>query len=124
MITTPESLSVLLSYTDSGAQFAGVHTVIVDEWHEFLGSKRGVQLELAVARLRAIAARNGRTLRIWGLSATLPDLPQALTTLLGAGREGRLVRAPELKRYEIDAILPHSLERFPWLATWPAAAAR
>ena len=114
LITTPESLSVLLSYKDSHTQFAGVHTVIVDEWHEFLGSKRGVQLELALARLRAMAAQQGITLRIWGLSATLPDLPQALTTLLGPGREGRLIRAPEAKRYDIDAILPPSLERFPW----------
>ena len=114
LITTPESLSVLLSYTDCRNQFQGVHTIIVDEWHEFLGSKRGVQLELALARLRSIASAHGHGLRIWGLSATLPDMPRALQTLLGPGRAGRLIRAPQAKRYDIDAILPPALERFPW----------
>jgi ATP-dependent helicase Lhr and Lhr-like helicase len=113
LITTPESLSVLLSYADAAEQFANVHTVIVDEWHEFLGSKRGVQLELALARLRHYAAKR-RPLRVWGLSATLPDLPQALQTLLGPGNDGGLIRAPQPKHYEIDALLPTSLERFPW----------
>jgi ATP-dependent Lhr-like helicase len=112
LITTPESLSLLLSYADSRQQFARVHTVIVDEWHEFLGSKRGVQLELALARLRKYT-RDTR-LRVWGLSATLPDLPQALAVLLGPGEQGRLIRAPNPKRYDIEALLPPSLERFPW----------
>lgn len=114
LITTPESLSVLLSHPGHDTQFGAVRTVIVDEWHEFLGSKRGVQLELVLARLRAIAAAHGQTLRVWGLSATLPDLPHALDVLLGPGRKGRLIRAPQPKRYQIDALLPPSLERFPW----------
>lgn len=111
LITTPESLSLLLSYADGSRQFARVHTVIVDEWHEFLGSKRGVQLELAMARLRQYTQGD---LRVWGLSATLPDLPHALHVLLGPGRQGSLIRAPNPKRYEIDALLPPTLERFPW----------
>lgn len=114
LITTPESLSVLLSHADSSTQLESVHTVIVDEWHEFLGTKRGVQLELALAHLRTLAARRGHSLRIWGLSATLPDLQGALQTLLGPGRTGRLIRAPQTKRYAIDAVLPPVLERFPW----------
>jgi ATP-dependent Lhr-like helicase len=114
LITTPESLSLLLSYADSRQQFARVHTVIVDEWHEFLGSKRGVQLELALARLRQYAQARGARLRVWGLSATLPDLPHALDVLLGPGEQGRLIRAPNPKRYDIEALLPPTLERFPW----------
>ncbi len=114
LITTPESLSVMLSYADARALLGNVTTVIVDEWHEFLGNKRGVQLELALARLRAFAFVREAPLRVWGLSATLPDLAQAMTTLLGPGREGRLIRAPQPKRYDIDAILPATLERFPW----------
>jgi ATP-dependent Lhr-like helicase len=114
LITTPESLSLLLSYADGRAQFARVHTVIVDEWHEFLGSKRGVQLELALARLREYARARGERLRVWGLSATLPDLPHALEVLLGPGEHGSLIRAPVPKRYDIEAVLPPSLERFPW----------
>jgi ATP-dependent Lhr-like helicase len=110
LITTPESLSVMLSHAAMQTLLSGVDALIVDEWHEFLGSKRGVQLELAAARLRSLAPR----LKVWGLSATLPDLPAALATLLGPAQAGRLVRAPSTKRYEIAALLPASLERFPW----------
>ena len=110
LITTPESLSLLLSQADMRPALATVEALIVDEWHEFLGSKRGVQLELAAASLRSLSPR----LRVWGLSATLPDLPAAMGTLLGPGRPGRLVRAPDTKRYEIAALLPASIARFPW----------
>ena len=110
LITTPESLSLLLSYPDMISALSTVEMLVVDEWHEFLGNKRGVQLELAAAHLRALSPH----LRVWGLSATLPDLPQAMRTLLGPERSGRLLRAPQLKRYDIEALLPPSVERFPW----------
>ncbi len=110
LVTTPESLSLMLSHADLLPALSGVQALIVDEWHEFLGGKRGVQLELAAARLRSLSPR----LRVWGLSATLPDLPLAMRTLLGPGRPGRLVCAPPGKRYAIDAVLPRSIERFPW----------
>jgi ATP-dependent Lhr-like helicase len=110
LITTPESLSLMLSHEDMLCALGGVEALIVDEWHEFLGTKRGVQLELAAARLRTLSPR----LRVWGLSATLPDLPGAMHTLLGPGRPGRLVRAPDTKQYEIEALLPTSIVRFPW----------
>lgn len=80
LITTPESLSLLLSQPDSAALFADLRAVIVDEWHELLASKRGVQTELALARLRTW--RPG--LRTWGLSATLGNLEIALAALVGA----------------------------------------
>jgi ATP-dependent Lhr-like helicase len=53
LITTPESLSLLLSYKHAAQRFQHLDAVIVDEWHELLGSKRGVQLELCLAWLRA-----------------------------------------------------------------------
>ncbi len=109
LVTTPESLSLLLSHADAVEHLRTVQTVIVDEWHEFLGTKRGVQTELLVARLRAL----NPNVRIWALSATLPDLPLAMQTLLGPGRSGRVIRAPDLKRYAIDAIIPSSVARFP-----------
>jgi ATP-dependent helicase Lhr and Lhr-like helicase len=62
--------------------------VVVDEWHELMGTKRGVQTELALARLRAW--RPG--LRTWGLSATIGNLDDAREALLGPGRGGRVVR--------------------------------
>ena len=79
LITTPESLSLMLTRADSPERLAGVHTVVVDEWHELMGSKRGVQVQLALARLR----RWNPTLAVWGLSATLGNLDEAMQVLVG-----------------------------------------
>ncbi|MEO0683121.1 MAG: DEAD/DEAH box helicase, partial [Pseudomonadota bacterium] len=73
LVTTPESLSVLLSYADGGKLFRNLEAVVVDEWHELMGNKRGVQLELCLARLTAL--RPG--VPVWGLSATLANLDEA-----------------------------------------------
>lgn len=110
LVTTPESLSVMLSQPHAAAAFARLNTVIVDEWHEFLGSKRGVQLELALASLKALAPG----LHIWGMSATVPDLQEAMQTLLGPAVAGQLLQAPDDKHYVIDSVLPDDIERFPW----------
>jgi ATP-dependent Lhr-like helicase len=110
LLTTPESLSLQLSYEDARERFAGLEAAIVDEWHELLGSKRGVQAELCLARLR----RWLPDLRIWGLSATLGNLEEACEALLGPGSRGRLVRGEEPKEIVVDALLPETVERFPW----------
>jgi ATP-dependent helicase Lhr and Lhr-like helicase len=110
LITTPESLSLLLTQNAMLPALSTVNAVIVDEWHEFLGTKRGVQLELVISRLRALSP----ALRVWGLSATLPDLDAAMLALLGPGRPGRIIRAPSHKHYTIDSLIPQSIERFPW----------
>jgi ATP-dependent Lhr-like helicase len=110
LITTPESLSLLLTQSAMMRALAAVRVLIVDEWHEFLGTKRGVQVELAASRLKSLSP----ALRIWGLSATLPDLDAAMRALLGNTHRGRLIRAPSVKRYLIDSLLPKSVERFPW----------
>ena len=52
LVTTPESLSLLLSRADAREQLGQVRLVVVDEWHELMGNKRGVQTQLALARLR------------------------------------------------------------------------
>jgi len=110
LITTPESLSLMLSHHTQAQTLASLDALIVDEWHEFLGTKRGVQVELVASRLRRLSPQ----LRIWGLSATLPDPWTAMSTLLGPGRSGRLIHAPPAKRYAIESLLPPSIERFPW----------
>src|SRR5687767_8588135 len=74
LVTTPESLALLLTRDDARPLFAELQAVVIDEWHELMGSKRGVQTELALARLRAW--RPG--LRTWGLSATIGNLQDAL----------------------------------------------
>lgn len=110
LVTTPESVSLLLSRPDAKDLFSDLRLVVVDEWHELLGGKRGAQTELALARLQRFRPE----LRVWGLSATLGNLPVALAALLGPGRGGRLVRGEAPKEIRIDSLLPDTMERFPW----------
>ncbi len=110
LVTTPESLSLFLTREDAPDLFRDLRLVVVDEWHELMASKRGVQTELALARLR----RWTPALRIWGLSATLGNLETALVTLLGTNGAGRLVRGLVPKTIRVDSILPETVERFPW----------
>jgi ATP-dependent helicase Lhr and Lhr-like helicase len=112
LVTTPESLSLLLSRADWRERFAHVAAVVVDEWHELMASKRGVQVELALARLRGLDP----SLRTWGLSATLANLDQALACLVGvdANACGRVVKGLESKTVVIETAHPATIERFPW----------
>ena len=109
LITTPESLSLMLSQAGAHDQLASVQAVVVDEWHELLGSKRGVQTELALTRLR----RWNPALRVWGLSATLGNLEEAMDVLL-AGAPGSLIEGVRDKRIIIDTLIPDDMQRFPW----------
>jgi ATP-dependent Lhr-like helicase len=110
LVTTPESLTLLLTRASAHDDLAGLHTVIVDEWHELMGSKRGVQVQLALARLR----RWNPGLVVWGLSATLGNLADALAVLLGRDETGVLVRGRIEKNLVIDTLLPHNPGRFSW----------
>jgi ATP-dependent Lhr-like helicase len=113
LVTTPESLSLQLSRAGTREKFSSLRCIVVDEWHELLGTKRGVQTELCLARLRHWFPQ----LRIWGLSATLGNLPQALHVLLGANlpkEKAHLVSAQVEKKFELKTFLPKSMNRFPW----------
>ncbi len=110
LVTTPESLSLLLSYKDIATRLRDVKCVVVDEWHELLGSKRGVQLELCLASLRAI----NPTLRTWGLSATIGNVDEALHVLLGNPDKGTLIKAEQDKQIHVRSLVPDSVENFPW----------
>ena len=109
LVTTPESLTLLLTRADARQAFAGLRMLVVDEWHELLGNKRGVQLQLALARLRQWMP----DLIVWGLSATLGNQPHALEVLLHPGT-GKLVQGKVDKDLRVDTLLPPSIERFPW----------
>ncbi len=109
LITTPESLTLLLSQPQASSLFDSLRMVVVDEWHELMGSKRGVQLQLALARLRQWQP----ALITWGLSATLGNLPDALEVLIPLG-DGVMVQGKQAKELRVDTLLPTSLERFPW----------
>ncbi len=109
LITTPESLTLLLARENAKAEFASLAMVVVDEWHELIGNKRGVQLQLALARLR----RWQPALIVWGISATLGNQAHAQDVLLGVD-QGITVQGAEAKRIEVDTLLPAAIERFPW----------
>ncbi len=112
LVTTPESLTLLLTRDRARDDLAALHTVIVDEWHELIGNKRGVQVQLALARLR----RWNPGLVVWGLSATLGNLDEALNALLGTrpARPGVIVRGRLDKALHIDTLLPRQPGRFSW----------
>ena len=112
MVTTPESLSLMLTHHALLEQLAGVEAVIVDEWHELLGTKRGVQTELALARLRKL----NPNLRVWGVSATLGNLEQALQSLVGLAPSGKceVVQGYTKKRLKLESVIPNHIDRFPW----------
>lgn len=112
LVTTPESLSLLLSYPDTKRGFRHLRCVIVDEWHELLGTKRGTQIELVLARLRNWTPQ----IRIWGLSATLGNLDEALSVLMGNSQNhnARLISGELSKKIEIETLIPANVERFPW----------
>ena len=109
LVTTPESLSLLLTYEDTRQKLSHLKCVIVDEWHELLGTKRGIQTELCLTRLRAWLPK----LRTWGLSATLGNLEEAAQPLMGScGHE--FIAANQEKKIEIETLIPDEIESFPW----------
>ncbi|QJB35384.1 ligase-associated DNA damage response DEXH box helicase [Chitinophaga oryzae] len=111
LIITPESLHLLLAQKEYPSVFRHLHTVVVDEWHELLGSKRGVMAELALSRLRGLRP----TLKVWGISATIGNLDEALEVLLGPYHNGGLiVRANLKKNIALQSVIPHEIENYPW----------
>ena len=114
LITTPESLQLLLSSKDYKKVFKNCSAIVVDEWHELLGTKRGVQMELGLSRLKTIC----NDLRIWGISATIGNLEQARQVLLGPTspelENSVMVRANLQKKITVKSIIPKTMETFPW----------
>ena len=114
LVTTPESLALMLARADWRERLSTLRTVIVDEWHELLSSKRGVLLELCLTRLRG----GNRQLQTWGMSATLGNLDEAMRVLIGPdaalARQGVLISGKIDKKIVIDSLLPKTIERFPW----------
>jgi ATP-dependent Lhr-like helicase len=98
LLTTPESLAVLLSLADAPAMFAGLSRVIIDEAHALAGTKRGDQLALCLSRLAAIAPDMRRA----GLSATVAH-PKPLMDYCGAAR---LIEEPDGAPPVISLMVP------------------
>ncbi|RUT72229.1 ligase-associated DNA damage response DEXH box helicase [Flavobacterium cupreum] len=114
LVTTPESLQLLLATKGYDKIFGNCEAIVIDEWHELLGTKRGVQTELALSRLKKIAPN----LRIWGISATIGNLQQAQEVLLGVNSEAYqnsvLIKAVIHKKIKVISIIPDKMETYPW----------
>ncbi len=138
LIITPESLHLQLAQKDYPNVFASLKIIAVDEWHELMGSKRGVQVELAISRIVNVKYRTLPTGRqvangecsIWGISATIGNLEEAKEVLLSplkrfqknreakvpspGGDLGEAVKANLHKKTEIHSIFPDEIEKYPW----------
>ncbi|MGL6268275.1 MAG: helicase-related protein, partial [Chitinophagaceae bacterium] len=130
LIITPESLHLLLAQKGYSVLFSTLRIIAVDEWHELLGSKRGVQVELALSRIAGLALVNcqlstvNRQLSIWGISATIGNLEQARDVLLwpvisamnNRSKNGFtvIVKAQLSKQIEVESIFPDEIEKYPW----------
>jgi len=110
LITTPESLHLMLASAGSTEFFKHLSMVVCDEWHELIGSKRGVQVELSLAHLRNLH----KNLSTWAISATIGNLDEANRVFLGPGNKGVQVKADIQKKIEVHTIMPDSIDRFPW----------
>ena len=114
LITTPESLQLLLATKGYDKIFKDCTAIVVDEWHELMGTKRGVQMELALSRLKTVS----KALRIWGISATIGNLEQARHVLLGPSSKALensvLIKANLNKKITVKSIIPKKMETFPW----------
>ncbi|MCH2214247.1 MAG: ligase-associated DNA damage response DEXH box helicase [Flavobacteriales bacterium] len=112
LITTPESIHLLIASKNYQRYFSTVRFIVADEWHELMGSKRAVLLELALSRLKTISKPC-----IWGISATIGNMQQAMEVLFGEDYEkGRLrfIESNIKKRIEIIPIIPEEVENYPW----------
>ena len=113
LVTTPESLHLLLASKGYPKRLGALAMIVIDEWHDLMGSKRGVLLELALSRLK----RLNQQMMIWGISATLKHPEHAIEVLAGNGhlqKQWTLIKAQWKKHIEIRSVLPETMERFPW----------
>lgn len=112
LVTTPESIHVLLAQKDAPKTFKNLKMVVVDEWHELIGGKRGVQLELALAYFRHL---NPKPIQTWAVSATIGNLDEATRVLLGdLYPKAKIIKAHLNKKIEIESILPKTVKELPW----------
>ena len=132
LLTTPESLHLMLAQKEYPKVFKGLQVVVIDEWHELLGTKRGVQVELGLSKLKVLSLESKVSgqkdndlrlktldlgLRIWGISATIGNLEEAAQVLLGnnfPAERIKMVRANLNKKLLIKSIIPESVENYSW----------
>jgi ATP-dependent Lhr-like helicase len=120
LIITPESLHLLMAQKNYPDIFKSLRILAVDEWHELLGSKRGVQVELAISRIAHLRETDTPyAFSVWGISATIGNLEQAQEVLIAPILEKIknppvIVKAKLEKRIDIESVIPDEIEKFPW----------
>src|SRR5450432_1481832 len=120
LIITPESLHLLLAQKNYPELFKHLRILAVDEWHELLGSKRGVQVELAISRIAHLReTEDAYAFSVWGISATIGNLEQAKEVLVSPvldkiNAPPVIIKAKLKKRIEIESVIPDEIEKYPW----------
>lgn len=110
LVATPESLHLLLGQKNHQRFFKSLKVIVVDEWHELLGSKRGVMMELGISQLRKYVPK----IKIWGITATIGNLDEAMEILIPYNIRKTTVTAKEKKKIDIIPVLPDEVEILPW----------
>lgn len=111
LVTTPETLHILLAQKDNAKLFKDLKTIVVDEWHELMGNKRGIQIQLGINYIRS---KYSSPLKIWGISATIGNMEEACAVLLGNKLPVHLVKAKVKKNMIMETVYPDELEKYPW----------
>ncbi|MES2457543.1 MAG: ligase-associated DNA damage response DEXH box helicase [Bacteroidota bacterium] len=117
LIITPESMHLLLAQKSTFNYFEHLQCIVADEWHELLGSKRGVMAELAISRIKGLLGvqHPERLLRIWGISATIGNIDQALDVLVPYEDLLKIIIKADIeKKIIIKSILPDHIDMLPW----------
>jgi ATP-dependent helicase Lhr and Lhr-like helicase len=132
LLTTPESLHLMMAQKEYPKLFQSLQVVVIDEWHELLGTKRGVQVELGLSKLKVLSLKpevkskpedalrlktSDLGLKIWGISATIGNLEQAAEVLLGNDfppDKIKMIRANLDKKLLIKSIIPENIENYSW----------
>ncbi|WP_410687968.1 ligase-associated DNA damage response DEXH box helicase [Chryseobacterium sp. LC2016-27] len=110
LVATPESLHLLLGQKDHQRFFQNLQSIVIDEWHELLGSKRGVIVELGISQLRKYVPK----LKIWGITATIGNLDEAMEVLIPYDIKKTKITAKQHKKIDIISVFPDEVEILPW----------
>lgn len=117
LIITPESLHLLLAQKSTSNYFDQLQCIVADEWHELIGSKRGVMTELAISRIKGLVTEHHpeNLLRIWGISATIGNMEQAMEVLVPFDDVLKMIIKADLeKKIMIRSVLPDHIDMLPW----------
>ena len=110
LIVTPETLHLLFAMKNNTRFFKSLECVVVDEWHELLGNKRGVFTELALSRLNSLRPK----LKIWGITATIGNIEEAREVLIPYEKKITTITTRLKKKTQIISVFPNEVEILPW----------